>query len=831
MSGSEGSYVRGDSAWNGNRSANGWSGSGHQSRHGSPSASNSRGNPFNARSVSKFSSNSRSKNGAGQHGLGLDDLDLDLDSRSDMRGLRKQLDEIDTREGRTRSREEPTSRRRSGSNSSDSDDQDLSPTATKPSQRRDTRRSSHSSSSDLDSSNTSSNESKSSGRSVTSSLPPINPYLPPPLAISHTIASALWNRVGQGVDSQNQGPASWANVARQLAQDLAEASAAHVRTETRRAKAEAQRSVDVRATRLIADAEALGVQALRGAQSWKSWATGSSSRRRDESPLSDEPQSTNGLHPRLSSETLDRAARLLEEAERRTKASAGDTNGSREVSSFSFEEKRSRQAYLDDGEGLSLLGFRSDLGPPQTSYSLGETGYAGDSFSDHGSDSGDSIATVSRGSPPMGAADSASSSRRGVERSESSTTLRAADHRALQALQQEPWTNEIEGQTSLPERDCQCMCSKCRSKFDADSLRYVCDQCGPRRLDSTSASTSTSNPSSPSSSISSPSRSVISDRTQITSSTTSSSNSRIQNDDTSIDLAEAWSDAVSESSQGSDDSLISIGSISGESAATRIDTRTRSQRGNQNGIGESSAHSDPEIIGFELCFSCMHAHSREHVDEHSSSSEGVPSVGAPITPVSRGARSRSHAFFELIRKDGKWTTVEDECAKACKHCGTGKLSWLLASQKFLVVISNLRFFSFFLVLLEGWTGGRFKCSSCDDLSLCHKCFMNVSDIHPIHVFLRMPTFVPLAAISPVNQMRGLPPSEAIHELVRCTCCSIPSIRGVRYHCASCVGGADFVSRIESKKLDHRFPRAADLSHFHFFLLPVLILRRKWKSHR
>lgn len=694
-SGSEGSF-RGDSRWNGSASgsgASGWSESDRRSLNNrkalpppSTSGSNSRGNIFKTKTLSNYSSSNRGSN------LNLDlDLDLDLDADldldkdwDDVGALRNQVAGIDTREGRSRSREDQdgsASRRRS--DSSDSDDPDLPPsqknhsstshTSSRSQRRGNTRRSSQSSNSNSTTPGSESSKTGHSERSFSSSLPPINPFIPPPLAYTQQIATVLWNKFGQGLDPQKQPlPASWAKVA----QDLAEAGAAEAQRARNRVKAGAQRRVDVGATQLISQAEALGLQALKSAEYWKTWATGA---------LESEGKGKNSAEKqlRLSSEALQRTARLREELGSRGNgvSSTSESNEAKEENpSSSWEEdlaSYSRQAFADDVEGLSQLGVRSDLGlPPETSYSLGETGYAGDSFSDNGSDSGESIATVSRGSPPMGATDSINpNSRRGVERSESQTTLRAADHRALQALQQEPWTqcDITTGGSTLPERDCQCTCSKCKQKLDSDSLRYVCDICGPsRRIVSSKSNSNASNSSSSSSSSSASSpRSVLSDSTQRTSTATSDARppSRIpgdfngttdrnvneRRDDTMVNLAEEWSDAVSERSN---ESLNSQGSSSSNGAVEEVEY---------------------ELLGFELCFSCMHSHSRDHVDENSSS-EPNASVGAPVTPVSRGQKVRKHAFFELVRKDGKWATVEDEGAKACKHCG-----------------------------VAGWHQGRYKC--------------------------------------------------------------------------------------------------------------------------
>lgn len=62
--------------------------------------------------------------------------------------------------------------------------------------------------------------------------------------------------------------------------------------------------------------------------------------------------------------------------------------------------------------------------------------------------------------------------------------------------------------------------------------------------------------------------------------------------------------------------------------------------------------------------------------------------------------------------------------------------------------------------------------------------------HPVHTFLRMRVANDESAQQvAVRQSRGQP----VHIAVRCDGCGLQSIVGPRWHCASCVGGADFVS--------------------------------------
>ncbi|KIY49918.1 hypothetical protein FISHEDRAFT_40294 [Fistulina hepatica ATCC 64428] len=98
---------------------------------------------------------------------------------------------------------------------------------------------------------------------------------------------------------------------------------------------------------------------------------------------------------------------------------------------------------------------------------------------------------------------------------------------------------------------------------------------------------------------------------------------------------------------------------------------------------------------------------------------------------------------------------------------------------------------------------RYKCASCQDFNLCKACYSQVHDLHPIHVFLRVPdtpdssnsdTLVDLGDDQDIADDE----SALKHPGVKCFHCML-DIVGARFHCAIC-DSVDICSNCESAGL-------------------------------
>ncbi|KAE8219447.1 hypothetical protein CF319_g6858 [Tilletia indica] len=349
-------------------------------------------------------------------------------------------------------------------------------------------------------------------------------------------------------------------------------------------------------------------------------------------------------------------------------------------------------------------------------------------------------------------------------------------------------------------------CTKCRSDIEGDSLRYVCVACGPHRSTEAEAIVrgSPRKGSSPSEmpSVSgvgaghgngsgSGSGSGSSGDTVLA----SSSSGRLDpiTDNPGAPSTDEWSSIPStrspdtlqpsqrertDSSASSDSSNSSSSNSSSEtsilSGRTQVSSSSSTPAASPNaGSGEAVLHGhgrDPAAHGFELCFACFQGNAaREHLQDprlnHARSK-------IQIRPRTSSVPGPQHAFFELLWQEDKWTPIEDELPVKCTHCMRD----------------------------DNWISGRYKCSACDDINLCGSCFRRVDDIHPPHVFLRMPI---RAALIPASSSRRRSSSgngsdePSVHTGVKCGACGQQPITGTRWHCANCLGGRDFCMRCEA----------------------------------
>lgn len=218
------------------------------------------------------------------------------------------------------------------------------------------------------------------------------------------------------------------------------------------------------------------------------------------------------------------------------------------------------------------------------------------------------------------------------------------DERLLRSLQQKPTclassstTNEdvSQQQAASSNDEVSCRCSQCSTPFEADSLRYVCDSCGPRR-------------------------SSISTSSHRTSSTASPTRGEAQ----SVPLVEAldgWSDADSsvhrtptgpegfagaQEGEGILDDLSSAWSASEAESPAEIEDAHRNGRSeassSEGGRRSSSSSSQTAVEGYELCLACVGDHGAKHVSENSV------------------AEAKKHAFFELVYQDGRWKAIGEK---------------------------------------------------------------------------------------------------------------------------------------------------------------------------
>ncbi|KAK0543063.1 hypothetical protein OC845_006309 [Tilletia horrida] len=325
-------------------------------------------------------------------------------------------------------------------------------------------------------------------------------------------------------------------------------------------------------------------------------------------------------------------------------------------------------------------------------------------------------------------------------------------------------------------------CSSCNQDVEADSLRYVCAACGPNRQ--ADQQSTTDNAISPSQS-----------RKSSTGSGKTASAARVDSEhhDPGAASTSQWSSVgspqspnppehirgrtSSTSSNSSSSSSSSSSNSSLLSSHTQVSSSSSSPGPRAAPELDSNGVSPPEgaKAGYELCFACFQGNAaREHLQnpkfilgrlQHAHAlASGTVTLPGP-----------QHAFFELLWQDEKWTPIEDELPDKCTHC----------------------------MREDNWPTGRYKCSACDNINLCGECFKRVDDIHPPHVFLRMPIRAALMPTS--NRPSGSRSSssssglshKSVHTGIKCAACGQQPITGTRWHCANCIGGRDFCGSCEA----------------------------------
>ncbi|KDN44760.1 hypothetical protein K437DRAFT_130129 [Tilletiaria anomala UBC 951] len=197
--------------------------------------------------------------------------------------------------------------------------------------------------------------------------------------------------------------------------------------------------------------------------------------------------------------------------------------------------------------------------------------------------------------------------------------------------------------------ECSCRCSICSTPFQADSLRYVCDTCGPRRASlSASSATSMAGSSGEQPQVAEDGwagERLVGEGQQ---STPTSRASACVRDDLMDDLPSAWSQ-----SQVCEVSSVIPGVFGDTSHETEeaVQALREGHDGGEGGEGErgddvftrarrsSNTSSAPQIEGCELCLVCIAEHGSKHVAEYATRNE------------------KRHTFFELVYQDGVWRSV------------------------------------------------------------------------------------------------------------------------------------------------------------------------------
>ncbi|KZS94656.1 hypothetical protein SISNIDRAFT_549192 [Sistotremastrum niveocremeum HHB9708] len=191
----------------------------------------------------------------------------------------------------------------------------------------------------------------------------------------------------------------------------------------------------------------------------------------------------------------------------------------------------------------------------------------------------------------------------------------------------------------------------------------------------------------------------------------------------------------------------------------------------------------PIECGYELCPDCIQTVGVVHAVEATSASSfsstasvdsGSSQSWRRTAPRKKGAMR--HAYREQHWTGAGWEDVEQDDATQCSTCSSALVSI------------------------------RYRCASCDKITLCRSCYAQVHEIHPSHAFLEIADKTPRE--TPTRRSQSVPEVHTFHEDsdepsmlhpgVKCAHCMLDII-GARFHCAIC-DSVDICANCESAGL-------------------------------